>query len=427
MKGKLALPPVLALIIVAGWSGSERYLISGMEEENAALKARLVVQAAGSDAVASSSMTKSPGQPSPCKKLAALMAEVRRTGSKLAMLQLEQQCKALSKEELISALDEMDGSNSLDTASAELNTLLFEQLCLKDSQSALARFADPSRSDRAEMLRTLESTMKEWSPDDLMMAEAWFGEQDSAGLFADKSLTGGNGLRGNFENALIGAWIAADPATAAARLSALPADKRGDTLWSLAAKPVKEADQPAFANLVRKLAPEKSRTATLASLASTLASSSAEDRVIGNSIHADVNDLPSDYTAITDFLDRIQATPEEREASVKKCASSRVGFLSDGHVTRETIDVFRAWAMQQAPSVVDQVTSKLLWRQTARGATFSQVVEQVQQYRDASGTDQILIEFLSPGMPEAQAENARRYAEQISDPKLRQIILERLK
>ena len=269
--------------------------------------------------------------------------------------------------------------------------------------------------------------MKEWSPDDLTMAEAWFGEQDSAGLFDGKALHGEDSLRGNFEEALIGAWISADPATAAARLNALPADKRGETLGSLAAKPIKEADQLAFANLVRTLAPEKTRTETLASLASTLASYSAMDRVIGHSIYADASDLLSDYTAVTDFLDRIQATPKEREASVKKCALSRISFLSDGHVTREKIDTFRAWALKQAPSVVDQVTSELLWQQIAFGSTFEQGVEQVQQYREASGTDDLLIEFFSADISQAQMENAHRYAEQISDPKLRQTILERLK
>ena len=424
MKVKLAILPVSALIVVAGWSGRGRYLISGLEKENSALKARVVSSSA---AEFSAINTKTSGQPSPCKKLVALMAEARRTGSKLAMLRLEQQYKALSKEEIISALDEIDGSNSLDTATAELKAQLFAQLCLKDPQSALARFEDPSRSDRAELLQTLSSTMKEWSPQDLTMAEAWFGEQDSAGLFDGKALHGEDSLRGNFEEALIGAWISADPAAAAARLNALPADKRGDTLGSLAAKPMKEADQFAFANLVRTLAPEKTRTETLARLASTQASYSAMDRVIGHSINADANDLLSDYTAATDFLDRIQATPEEREASVKKCALSKISFLSDGHVTREKIDTFRAWALKQAPSVVDQVTSELLWQQIAFGSTFEQGIEQVEQYRDGSGTDDLLIEFFSADISQAQMENARRYAEQISDPKLRQTILERLK
>ncbi len=61
----------------------------------------------------------------------------------------------MTKEELMSALDEIDGMGTPSGWSGELKTMLFKQLCQKDPESALARFADPSRSDRSEMIRTL--------------------------------------------------------------------------------------------------------------------------------------------------------------------------------------------------------------------------------------------------------------------------------
>lgn len=433
MKFTLVVPPILALAVVMGWSGSERYSICMLEKESDALETRLTAHFSGSGSDASTSMQKLQSKltkknpPAHFKKLAALMAEVRRTGSKLAMMRLEQQCKDMTQEELISALDEIDGLDTPSGSSAQLKTLLFQELCQKDPESALARLADPSRSDRSEMAGTLASAMREWSPKDLAMAEAWFNEQITAGKFDSASLDGESQLRTNFEDALMGAWISSDPAAAAARLKALPEDQRAKALWACAAKPINEEDQLAFANLVRTLAPEKSRISTLASLAFFLSSNSAATRVIGKPLADDRNDLPSDYTPVTDFFERIQATPEERAASVESCVLGKIGFLFNGHLPLEKIDTIRAWAMEQAPGVADKVTSELLWCKSFRGSTFSEVAEMATQYSSAADNDGILFEFLSHKVSESDKGEARLLAEKITDPERRQLVLDGLK
>jgi hypothetical protein len=433
MKFTLVVPPILALVVVIGWYGSERYSISILEKESDILEARLTAHFSGSESDVPTSMQKLQNKltqknpPAHFKKLAALMAEVRRTGSKLKMMRLEQQCKDLTQEELISALDEIDGLDTPSGSSAQLKTLLFQELCQNAPESALARLADPSRSDRSEMAKTLASAMREWSPKDLAMAEVWFKEQIAAGKFDSTSLDGESQLQSNFEYALMGAWISCDPAAAAVRLKALTEDQRANVLLACATNPIKEEDQLAFANLVRTLAPENSRISPIASLACCLLSNSAKTRVIGKFLVGDRNDLPSDYTPVTEFFERIQATPEERAAGVEICVLEKIGFLFSGHLPLEKIDTIRAWAMEQAPGVADKVTSELLWCKSFSGSTFSEIAEMATQYSSAADNDGILFEFLSHKVSESDKGEARLLAEKITDPERRQLVLDGLK
>ena len=427
MNAKLAIPPILALVIVAGWSGSDRYLISRLERENEELKAGLTIPSSGSEADASSSTTKTSGKSGQFKKLAALIAEVRRTDTKLAMLRLEQQCKGMTTEELVSMLDEIHGLDVLDNGSAQLKSMLVQQLCLKAPKSALERFAGLSHKDRDEMVHTLTSAMKEWSPQDLKMADTWFNGEITNGKFDGTAIDGQNPLRDSFESGLLGAWISVDPAAAAARLTALPENERGLAFWACTARPIKEEDQLTFANLVRTLAPEKSRTATLADLAASVSSKSAGGRVIGKISSDDFNDLPSDYTPVTEFLDRIKATPEERAATVEKCVLEKANSFLEGNLPVEKIETIRAWAMEQAPGLADKVTSALLWRKTSRGSSFSEMAEMATRYSEANGSDSLLIEFLSAKIPESSKGEARLLAEKITDSDRRQVVLDGMK
>ena len=426
MNFKLVIPPILALVIVAGWSGSDRYLISRLERENEELKAGLTIRSSGSEAAASSSTTKPSGKSGQFKKLAALMAEVRRTSTKLAMLRLEQQCKGMTTAELVSMLDEIHGLDVLDNGSAQLKFMLVQQLCLKAPKSALERFAGLSHKDRDEMVQTLTSAMKEWSPQDLKMADTWFNGEITNGKFDGTAIDGQNPLRDSFESGLLGAWISVDPA-AAARLTALPENERGLAFWACTTKPIKEEDQLTFANLVRTLAPEKSRTATLADLAASVSSNSAGGRVIGKVSSDDFNDLPSDYTPVTEFLDRIKATPEERAATVEKCVLEKANSFLEGNLPIEKIETIRAWAMEQAPGLADKVTSALLWRKTSRGSSFSEMAEMATRYSEANGSDSLLIEFLSAEIPESSKGEARLLAEKITDSDRRQVVLDGMK
>jgi hypothetical protein len=426
MKSILIVPPILALVSIIGWTGSERHSLAMLEKESDALQARLTSHSSTSMQISVDKLTQK-NQPTHFKKLAAMMTEALRSGSKLAMMHLEQQCKGMMKEELISALDEIDGMKTDEEWRDQLKSILFKQLCKKDLNSALTRFGDPSRSDRAEMCETLATAMKDWSKKDLMMTETWLDEQIAAGKFDSATWDGKNEVTDYLKASLLGAWLTIEPITATARLNALPKDQRLFALRCYSSGSIEEKDQLTFANHVRTLLPEGDRAATLARFACRLGPEASWRRLLGKHESEDWYSLPSDYSPVSKFFDRIGATATERENCVERTVLAKFGVMPGPHFASEKIAALRAWATEQAPSKADNLTSKLLWYNTNTGSTFSQVAEQAVRYSDASGNDGLLFEFLSQKVPKTNKDEARLLAEKITDPARRQIVLDGLK
>lgn len=421
------LPPVLALVVVAGWSGSNRYSTYRLDKSSEALQARLSTHPSGPGTDAAASMTKSSGQPGSLKKLATLMAEAQRTSSKLAMMRLDQQIRGMTQEELVSALDEIDGAATSNQWSG-LKEKLFQQLCKKDPKSALDRFANSSGSDSRMKIEALTAAMRGWPQKDLAMAENWLTEQIAAGKFDSATYNGENRSLVKFETGLVVAQICADPTSATARLSALSEEQRVRFFWAYGETPISEKNQPAFANLARNFLPEKDRAAVISAFASHLGSEAASNRVLGKRPVLDNFDFLSDYTSFTGFLDRIGATPTERANCVEEAISRKLNLMLARHVSFEEIDVLHAWASEQAPNKADNLTSQVLWYKTMRGASFSEVAEQAVRYSNESGNDGLLFEFLTTKkVPASDMAEARLLAEKIIDPARRQIVLDGLK
>ena len=423
---KLAIPPVLALIVLAGWAGGELHSLTELEKENDLLKARLVARTTGFEANTSAFATASADQPTSLKKLMALFTAAQRDGSHLAMLRLERQLKSMTKEELLSVLAEIDGLKTPLGPSQELMVKLFKELCQKDPKSALDRVPNTPRGSGGSVVVTLTSAMKEWPPKDLEMAEAWFKEATAAGKFDTSALNERGYMQWRLKSGLLGAWIAADPAIAAARLSAMPVGNRAEALSSACDWGFREQDQLTVAHLARTIVPEEGRE-VLADIADTIAVKSAMGRVIGKYTDGDANDLTGDFSAVTDFFDRIQATPEERAACVERCILRKANGRFDRKITSDKIESIRAWTLAQAPSVLDNVTSALLWHRAGQGLTFPQVAELASQYNRKSADDSLLIKFLSQKVPEGDKADARLLAEKINDPARRQTVLDGLK
>lgn len=420
-SSSLIISPMIALIVVGGWAGNEYYSLSELEKESKHLETRLATHTSGSE-TDPSSITKSSGQTTPFKKLMAMYVEAQRTGSRSAKSRFEQQCKALSKEELISALAEVDGLNTSFGTSLELLLTLFKELCHKDPRSALDRIPKTSAGMEGWVINTLTAAMKEWSPKDLEMAEAWIKETAAAGKFDIPSLGIDSRLRSKMEYALQTAWMSVDPATAAVRLGALSPGARSSAFCNATSWGVREQDQLHIANLMRNLGPENGRI-HLAIFAEDISINAVAERAIGIRDDADLNDLPGDFTAVTEFFDRIQATPEERAASVERCILEKANCSADRHITIAKIDNIRAWTLAQAPAVVNKVTSALLWHQAKHGSSFPQVAKLATKYCHQSGDDSLFVEFLSQEVPEGDKAEARLLAEKIADSERRQAVL----
>lgn len=407
-------------MVVAGWIGSERHSISTLEQESTVLKECLAARSSGSGPGAASAKAKATGKQAKekdridWKKIAAQMVEMMKsngTGDMRTMMHLQQKLQSMSKEEMISAMDEIAALDLPDASRQMLEQMLIGPLCQKDPEFALTHFIDRLNDDQSMMGWQLSSAMKEWASKDPAKATAWFDQQIAAGKFDSKSLDGKSPSRMQFEGALIETLISTDPAAAAARLAALPQDQRAEALRNNMGNAVKEEDQLAFAKLVREQLPEGQQAGTLAQQASQQA-------------------YGEGYTKVTAYLDRIEATPAERAVCVSEAAGSKIQQLSQNKkITRDDIDALREWATTQAPGTTDKVTGSALAGATEmyNSLKFSEAAELATQYHDASGNDDVLVEFLSDGAGYRHKEEARILAEKISDPKRREKILKQLK
>lgn len=417
MKPKLLLPPVVALIIVVAWLGNGRQKIAALEKESAVLKLRLAARSDGFATDDAREKGKPSGKPAKgkepidWKQVAAQMLEMNQgggMGDMRTMIRLQQRVQSMEKEELVAALDEVAALDLPEQSRQMLEQMLIGQLCQKDPELALTRYLDRLSDERGSMSWQLANAMKEWTKKDPAKAVAWFDKQIAAGKFDSKSLDGKSRPRMQFEGALIVNLLSRDEAAAAARLEALPENQRGELLRHYSSHDVKTEDQLAFANLVRGEVPEMEQGNTLAQIAA-------------RETHRD------GYNGVTEYLDRIKATPSERAACVEEAAESRIQNLSHTRkITAEDIDAMREWATTQSPDTTDRVTGTTIARSTElnQRLDFSEASALALKYHEASGNDEVLIGFLSSSAAHSNQDKARELAARISDAARREEILE---
>jgi hypothetical protein len=414
------IPPVVALVIAGGWLGSQRQSIYTLEQGSAALQEAIAARSSG---VVEDSARGKPAppvkmakekEPIDWKKVADQLAESRHgggMGDMREMMRFQQRLQAMSQEELVAALDEIAALDLLAETRNMLEQMLLGPLAEKDPELALTKFIGRLEDNNGSFSWQLSEAMQHWAKKDRAAAIAWFDRQIAAGTFDSKSLDGKSRTRIQFEGNLINLLLSSDPDAAGLRLGALPEDQRSETLMQYSSHQLKEEDQLSFAILVRDQVPEKDQARTLGQLAS---------RMVGK----------DGYAKVTEYLDRIQATPAERTACVEQAADSKIQSISyQKKVTREELDSMREWVTAQAPEKTGSVTGKALANASHQGRKmeFSEAAELAVQYHDTSGNDEVLSSFLDSWQARQNKEQARVLAGKISDGKRREEILEQLK
>ena len=406
------------VILVVGWIGRERHSISTLGNESTVHQSVLVARSSGTGPEAaplkSKSMNRQTRQKEPInwKTVTAQIAGMHGRISEAqfqSYLRLVEKFNALSKEELISALDELATLDVTDKKSRQmLQILVLGSLCQKDPEYALTHYFSLMEDQNEGMASRLATAMAGWAGKNPTAAIAWFDQQIAAGKFDSKALDGKNPERMKFEGSLIVALNSTDPAAAAARLESLPEDQRIDSLEG-SRFDIKDEDQLAYANLIRNGLPEKAQTDYF-------------------EWQISIGLREKGYTEITKYLDRIKATPAERAVCVERAARSKIDELSQNKkVTREDLDAMREWAASQAPGTTDKVTGVALAEAT-RKLGFPEAAALATQYHKASGNDDVLIGFLMAYDPNnGSKEEARVLTQKISDVKKREEILSRFK
>lgn len=420
MKSSLVIPPLIALVLVAGWVGTQRRSISTMEEQSEVLKNRIASargavvgedsSGAGRPAWNKVSATKAPLD---WKKIAGQLAESQRDGmgDMRTAIRLHQRLHAMSATEILAALDEVVALD-ISAASRELlEQTLFGPLLEKDPEAALTRFADRLHDSAGMMRWQLSSALANWGKKEPVKAGAWMDQQIAAGNFESKSLDGRNSLRTQFEGTLIASLISSGPQAAGARLAALPEDQRMEVMRHHTMGNLKEEDQKVFAEIVRAQLAEDAVVQTISQAAARAVSRGG-------------------YPEVTAYLDRIEATPAERKSTAEQAANSQIHQLSRQKViSREDLDSMRAWVETQAPGSADATTGKVLGQAVRRDGKFDfpQAAALALEYHESSGNDEVLSYFLDGQAARQNQAEARVLTEQISDEKRREEILKKLR
>jgi len=421
MKPIHFLPPILALAICGAWIGSQRKSIANLERQSSLLRKEIEALHNGNSAD-DSSRSSAPGKeirdksPINWKKIAAKIEESQNSGmgDMRTMMRLSQRLMSMTKDELTAALEEIDSLDLSETSRMVLESMLIGPLIEKDPEFALNKFIDRINAEQGGIQWQLSRAFGEWAKKNPAAATAWFDKQIAAGTFESKSLDGKSQQRMWFEAAMIGTMLATNLEAASLRIAALPEDQRREVLQHHALSSLKQEDQLAYAKLVRQSLPERDGVACIASSVSRTAYAS------------------DDCAALTEGMNRIEATPAERAACVEQAAENRFNRLSNNRkITRDDIEKLREWAKSQSPELADRATGKALATSLKRqGKTeYSEIAALAVGYHDASGSDDVLVPLLNDwqSRQDENKEPARALAGRISDEKVRNEILKNLK
>lgn len=420
MKPTSVIPPAVALILVGSWVVPQRISMAVLENECVRLRTTIV-------AATSPSSARTPAHdPLATRRkviewtnlAARFPSNPMMSGGNVfgalpdprVAMRFRQRMEAMSAGEIIATLDEIAALDLPADAHSNLEWTLFDSLARKDPALALKLIEDRAGTGSFLYSHLISATLQAWALKDSVAAGAWFDRQIAAGTFASKALNGVSDSRQMLESALIAVLLSSAPDAAARRLAALPEDQRGSVLRMYSLTTVPEENQVAHAQLIRAQVPTKDQAGTIA----------AQARFLFN---------PGDYSSVTAYLDRIDATPGERAACASMAGQDMNPRSGSNHVTREDIDGLREWVGNQAPDLVATVTGKALGdaAQGNRKMEFQTAADLAVEYSVASGNDEVLAAFLASWAARSNKATARSLAEKIADENRRAEILNLLK
>ncbi len=317
----------------------------------------------------------------------------------------------MSRDELLTALDEIAALGLEPGIQAQLEAAFVEPLIEKDPELALTRFAARIHDDPDGMGSELSPALLAWANKDLTAATAWFDQAIASGIFESKTLDGRSDSRLEFEAALASVLLATDPAAVGRRIAALPEDQRADTLQQINVAELTPAAQKEIISLIRSLLPVEERDGPFTSAFSEL--------------------IPDgDYQKSAAFLDSIQATPEERISAAESAANRRLEAISETrNLTRDDVAATREWLNRQSPETADELIGGAMAAASQEGgeAGFAKLAELVLEVHASSGNDDALVAFLDGADTSSHPAQAQLLAGRITDPQRREEMLESLK
>jgi hypothetical protein len=402
--------PLLAAIAAGAWIGSQKRSVAVLEHEITVITKRMQQARAmlepEADADGSAGGTDRGGRSIDWKDLTAEMSGVNEgtIPDMRTMIRLQKLLLDLPAEDLLAHLDEIAGLDLEPAVRRQLESAIIGILAEKDPRSALERMADRLGDENSGLGWQLNSALRQWAEKDPSAAASWLDARIAAGGLESKSLDGKNTILNRYEGSLISAMLKHDPAAATARVAAMDEEQRGNLFEQGFFFQIGNHNAAAYARLVRDtMAPDKV-AGILANSSSWLAMSDGFEKV-------------------DDYISAIQATDGERQPIVEKVMNQKLSGHHAGELTLESLDEVRAWAMKQAPGVVDRATGEAIANHLSRSPDQGKAIEFLLHYHEAGNSDDVLAGFLkSPSIQHLDKEKSMELINRIRDPELRESI-----
>lgn len=412
MKPRKLLLPIAALIAGGIWLNYQAGERTSLASGNLALRERITAAkgADGADSPGSVAEQRARGGKTTAsgKKMSAELmdwkhfAEMQLEGDAGAMqnlrlnLRMQSRLKKMSAAEILATFDELADSDISREGLSKIESMFFDVAAEKDPELTLRHFENALTGGDHPLGDRLGNTFKKWLGTDSATAIAWFDEMTAAGKFATKRLDGVNQTLIKCAGPVIASLLDSDPAGSLARLQALPEDQRAVVmLWNF--NTLKPGTELAFAALVRQGLPESQRASGFCQVANRMASEEG-------------------FSQVSAFLDTIGATAEERQTTAKSAAIAGLAPLlqKNGRITE-----LHDWLVQQNPQTADRDAGNALISNLGK-LGHEKTLAAVNELYAKTGSDQLLVGFLSRTAATELADAAIALINQIKDPELRE-------
>ena len=408
MKTTSAVVPLVVLLAVGAWLAGQFQSIAELEHQNARLQKNLAdaerpAAVSNPPAAIKTALDRSPIDWAEVARL-LYQGQSEQDGLLQSTARLTVQLRAMSRDELVTALDEIAAATIPQDHRELLERFLCEDLVGPKGGPRLVLDRFTRRMSEGTWPWTLAVYFKDWIDKDPDEAIAWLRQRSAEMGNPDQLVSLSFYPR-----------LASDPATASRILTALPESKRLEALRTLEAGSLADPNrQVAWAGICRTDLPAKDRMEAIVWPA-------------GNWSDGDGSRMS--MADVAAYMDRIQATPAEREACVLNAAAELAehGTFDDNDslAPTEKIEALRAWVRAQAPQSLDRATGKGLASLGRGGGEFyAEAAKLALSYHDASPHDELLIPLLENDLGDEHKATARALAERLSNAALRRRFLD---
>jgi len=448
MKLDHFVPPVLALVIAGVWLSRLRRSTASVKQENAVMQQQLLSSSSSSrtfsfsqrnrsDAGNTSARTgvrprreKKPAvnEPKPpddwvstsrdWKRLVLFNNDEERFQYTEAWRRLKALAAEMSGDELTKAYQEMAALPIHAPFRNYLESVMLDELEKKNPEFAFSQYIE--RNKDGGVVLGGYGNFDQWLARDPEAATRWYENQLAAGTF-DKTLDGNSPARVPFESAYIMALVDADPASAEQIMKNFPPELRGRFGDYVDVVPMEK--RKSLVDLLRKTMLTDDYMALL-----------RQTSVFEYNFRSDFDSDPENAKK---SLDLFAVSPEERTALLADQFSDFAAYRAmraseGGDPRRNEFDANRKWVQAVDPSSADRATGAALQtylKKVNNPESYDFVEKTALDYVNSGAGDQLLVPIIegsANGSNTFPKDRARGLAAKITDPSLRNQLLEKL-